>query len=537
MAAASVLAAPQICNSTLPLGGCRGSIHLLMLVNPSAPLTSTRVLVLALLCTALTLSASSGTASEDDAEARAVDSEATPPPLPSLAAAEERGTRPLEDSPDIVHQLIVLDGASIMTATGKSFDSGHIVIDGGRIKALGEGPAPALEGAHHIDASGMFITPGIIDTHSHLGVYAAPSSKAHGDGNEATSPTTPGVWAEHSFGPQDPGIQRAVAGGVTTIQVLPGSANLIGGRGVVLQMVPHRGSRAMRFPGAPETLKMACGENPKRVYGSRSSAPSTRMGNLRATRMAFIKAQRALAKLEEHEAKAAAATDGGKKKRKRRKDRDDEAESKLGPERDLDTESLMGVLRGEILPQVHCYRADDMLSMLQLADEFGFRIRSFHHATDAYKIRDILAERQVAASTWADWWGFKLEAYDAIPESAALLSEAGGLPVIHSDSSVGIQRLNQEAAKAWYAGLHAGIDVPREEALSWITLNPAWVLGIDHDTGSLEVGKRADLVVWDGDPFSVYSSARWVFIEGVLRHDSSNTTRWSDFELGQGGER
>jgi len=502
---------------------------------PSALLTPARIVLLAALSIALltppALGASTGDQAADEKD------EAAPPPLPSLVAAEERGTRPLEESPEVVHKLIILDGASIMTATGKSFDSGHIVIDGGRIKALGEGPAPAMEGAHHIDASGMFITPGIIDTHSHLGVYAAPSSKAHGDGNEATAPTTAGVWAEHSFGPQDPGIQRAVAGGVTTIQVLPGSANLIGGRGVVLTMVPHRGSRAMRFPGAPETLKMACGENPKRVYGSRSSAPSTRMGNLRATRMAFIKAQRALAKLEEHEAKEASAAEEGTKKRKRRKDRDDHNDSDLGPERDLDTESLMGVLRGEILPQVHCYRADDMLSMLQLADEFGFRIRSFHHATDAYKIRDILAERQVAASIWADWWGFKLEAYDAIPQSAALLSEAGGLPVIHSDSSVGIQRLNQEAAKAWYAGLHAGIDVPREEALSWITLNPAWVLGIDQDTGSLEVGKRADLVVWNGDPFSVYSSARWVFIDGILRHDRSNTTRWSDFELGQGGER
>jgi len=456
-----------------------------------------------------------------------------PSPLPALQEAEERGKSPVEATVEEKPPLVVLEGATILTAAGTSFSPGHLILEDGRIKAIGEGNAPPMEGAHHIDASGMFITPGLIDTHSHLGVYAAPSSRAHWDGNEATAPTTPGVWAEHSFGPQDPGIQRAVAGGVTTIQVLPGSANLIGGRGVVLQMTPHRGSRAMRFPDAPETLKMACGENPKRVYGGRSSAPSTRMGNLRATRTAFLAAERYLSKLEEHAEKTAKP----QKKKRFGPKKDQQDKNDPGPDRDLDLESLAGVLRGEILPQVHCYRADDMLSMLQLADEFGFSIRSFHHATDAYKIRDILAERKVAASTWADWWGFKLEAYDAIPESAAMLAAAGGIPVIHSDSAVGIQRLNQEAAKAWYSGLHAGIELSRDEALRWITFNPAWVLGIDDQTGTLEVGKRADIAVWDGDPFSIYTGARWVFVGGVLRFDSEDTRLWSDFELGQRGER
>jgi len=258
------------------------------------------------------------------------------------------------------------------------------------------------------------------------------------------------------------------------------------------------------------------------------------MGNLRATRSAFLAAERHLKKLEEHAKKSSEP----KKKKKRfgpKKDQQDQSDP--GPDRDLDLESLVGVLRGDILPQVHCYRADDMISMLQLADEFDFKIRSFHHATDAYKIRDILAEREVAASTWADWWGFKLEAYDAIPESAAMLAAAGGTAVIHSDSAVGIQRLNQEAAKAWHSGLHAGIKLSRDEALRWITRNPAWVLGIDDQTGSLEVGKRADVVVWDGDPFSVYTGARWVFVGGVLRFDSNDTRQWSDFELGQRGGR
>ena len=161
-------------------------------------------------------------------------------------------------------------------------------------------------------------------------------------------------------------------------------------------------------------------------------------------------------------------------------------------------------------------------------------MRSFHHATEAYKIRDILAEREVASSVWADWWGFKLEAYDAVPApERRWFSEAGGRTVIHSDSSIGIQRLNQEAAKALRAGRELGLEMPDEEAVRWITLNPAWALGIDGETGSLEAGKRADVVVWSGHPLSVYSSAERVFIDGALRYDEAQPTTWSDFEIGQ----
>ena len=422
-----------------------------------------------------------------------------------LQAAERSGHVAIETVASAEAPLVFITEARIMTAAGEIHERGYIAMANGRIEAVGAGAPPSTDGAHVIAAPGMVVTPGLIDTHSHLGVYPAPSAKAHSDGNEMTTPITAGVWAEHAFWPQDPGIQRALMGGVTTLMALPGSGNLIGGRGVTLHTVPRRGSRAMRYPGAPDGVKMACGENPKRVYGTRNSSPQTRMGNLYVQRSAFIDAVEYKKKLDKAEA----------------------------PKRDLKLETLVGLMEGELLGHVHCYRADDMINMLQLADEFGFKIRSFHHAVEAYKIRDILAERDVSVSTWADWWGFKMEAYDAIQENAALLSEAGGMPIIHSDSARGIRRLNQEAAKAMAHGRRAGIEISDNEALRWITYNAAWALGIEEDVGTLEPGKRADIVVWDGSPFSVYSSARWVFIDGALRHDSKGASvPWSDFEVG-----
>ena len=428
-------------------------------------------------------------------------------PAKILKAREARANRAVEKVSVAPGPLVVLENATILTATGKNHTLGYIVFDKGRIKAIASGAPGPIPGAKRYNLKGKTITPGIIDTHSHLGVYPAPHAKAHSDGNEMTSPTTPGVWAEHAFWPQDPNLEFAVAGGVTTIQVLPGSANLIGGRGVTLHMVRRRGSRAMRFPGAPTTVKMACGENPKRIYGKRGRAPGTRMGNVRGYRNAFIKAQTYLKKLK-----------------------------KRGPKvpRNPAMETLVGVLLGHILPQVHCYRADDILTFLQVADEFGFKVRSFHHGLEAYKVRDILAKKNISVSTWADWWGYKLEMYDGIPENAALLHDAGGKPVIHSDSARGIQRLNQEAAKAYYAGKRAGIKVTKNDALRWITYNPAWTLGIEGEVGTLEPGKRADVVVWSRNPFSVYAQADLVFVDGIVRYQRGKKGKpESDFMLGQ----
>ncbi len=406
---------------------------------------------------------------------------------------------------------VLIRNATVLTAAGPELTSASVLLADGKIAGVGT-DLSAPEGAVIVDGTGKFVTPGLIDSHSHLGVFAAPSTSAEADGNEATRPVTADLWAEHSFWPQDPQIPLAVAGGVTVIQALPGSANLIGGRSVVLRLVPARSVQEMKYPGARYGLKMACGENPKRVYAT--TGPSTRMGNMAGYRTAFVEAERYRAKWDKWN----------------RVKRDSQ------PDRDLKLETLAGVLRGEIFVQNHCYRADEMAQMIDLGREFGFRIRSFHHATEAYKIADMLARDQIASSIWSDWWGFKMESFDGIPENAALVQQAGAIAIIHSDSKDGIQRLNQDAAKAMYAGRHAGIAVTREQAIRWITRNPAWALGIDSLTGTLETGKAADVVVWSGDPFSVYSKAEQVYNEGWLVFDRNDPKRqWrTDFNLGTG---
>ncbi len=426
---------------------------------------------------------------------------------------------------------VLLSGATILTAAGKRYARGYVFMRNGLIAAVGEGTAPKSIEAQvppqrRFDVQGKFITPGIIDTHSHIGVYPIPEVSAHADGNESTGPVTAEVWAEHAFWPQDPSIPRVVSGGVTTIQVLPGSANLIGGRSFVAKL--RTGSditsaREMRFAGAPQGLKMACGENPKRVYGAKGG-PKTRMGNAAAFRAQFQKAWNARRAQETYERDLAYWQSSTKDKGE---------DPPTPPERDFSMETLMGVLKGDILVHVHCYRADDLQVMLDLAEEFQFKIRSFHHALEAYKIAPRLAQNDVAVSTWSDWWGFKMEAFDGIPQNAALLSVAGVRTIIHSDSAIELQYLNHEAAKARSAGLAMGLDISEDMALRWVTANPAWALGIDDRVGTLEVNKMADVVVWNGHPFSVYTLAEKVFIDGRLEFDRERGRRPTDFELGQ----
>jgi imidazolonepropionase-like amidohydrolase len=437
---------------------------------------------------------------------------------------------------------VLIQGATVLTGTGERLEGADVLITNGRIQAVGKG-LTAPPDARVVDAHGKWVTPGIIDIHSHLGVYASPAVKGLDDGNEATSPVTSNVWAEHSVWPQDPGFETALEGGVTTMQILPGSANLIGGRSAVVKNVQAVTYQAMKFPGADYGLKMACGENPKRVYGGNHQAPSTRMGNVAGYRQAFADAQdyqqqwdKYNRELAEYNKKKAERADGTAKKSKDKDGAEKELTPPSLPKRDLKLETLAEVMKGNIRVHMHCYRADEMATMLDVANEFGFKITAFHHAVEAYKIADRLAEKGVCAAMWADWWGFKMEAYDGVQENLAIVDfPEHSCAIVHSDSADGIQRLNQEAGKAMAHGQRVGLVVPPERAIEWLTLNPAKSLGLDDRIGTLEAGKGADVVIWNSNPFSVYALAEQVFIDGALTFDRAHPKDKprSDFLLGR----
>lgn len=463
--------------------------------------SSTRLMILGL-TSALALSACNGANSKpQSASAKSPPKPFDRDPFPSTYHA-------YPGVPTMVTNVTIYDGE------GGRITGGQVLFANGKIVAVGqtvEQPA----GAQVIDGTGKFVTPGVIDIHSHLGDYPSPGVQANSDGNEATGPVTADVWAEHSVWPQDPGFSRALAnGGVTSLQILPGSANLMGGRSVVLKNVYARTMQGMKFPGAPYGLKMACGENPKRVYGSKGRQPSTRMGNVAVDRATWAKAAEYKRRWDKYE------KDGGE-----------------APSRDIAMDTLRGVLAGEILVQNHCYRADEMAIVLDMAKEFGYHVAAFHHAVEAYKIGDLLKANNTCAAVWADWYGFKMESFDGIQENLALLQKAGACAFIHSDDANGIQRLNQEVAKAQAAGRRAGINIPDEVAVGWFTSGPAKAMGIYDKTGSLKPGKMADVVLWNGNPLSVYSRPEKVWVDGALLYDANDPRRRpvSDFELGQPG--
>ena len=404
---------------------------------------------------------------------------------------------------------VLIKNATLLTAAGPVIKGGSILLQNGKIAALGanvSGPPDALV----IDGTGKYVTPGIIDVHSHMGDYAVPGTFSNSDGNEATNPNTANVWAEHSVWPQDPEFPRALEGGVTTVQILPGSANLIGGRSAVLKVVPSRTVQGMKFPGAKYGLKMACGENPKRVYAQRG--PSTRMGNMAGWRAAWIAAERYRRTWDAYTA----------------------APKGEPPARDLGLETLAEALRGNINVHMHCYRADEMAQVIDMSKEFGYHVTAFHHAVEAYKIGDLLAKNNITAVMWADWGGFKMEALDSVRANIGLVDAAGARATIHSDDGIGVQHLNQEVAKAMVAANRAGLHVDEAKAVQWMTINPAYSLGLQDKIGSLEVGKDADVVLWSGDPFSIYSRAEKTWIDGALLFDAKDPrAQWrTDFELG-----
>ena len=418
----------------------------------------------------------------------------------------------------LAQENILIRNASIYDGDGNEYKNTDVLVQNGVIVAVGE-DLPITQDFKIIDATDKWVTPGIIDIHSHMGVYPAPGVNTSSDGNEATSPVTADVWAEHSIWVQDPQYALALTGGITAFHILPGSANLIGGRGVTVKNIQRNTINSMKFPRAPHSLKMACGENPKRVYGNRGQAPSTRMGNAAGYRKAWIKAEGYLKNITEYDEKS-----------------DEAKELEYAPKRDLEMETLAGVLKGEILVHNHCYRADEMATMIDIAKEFNYKITAFHHGVEAYKIADLLAENGICAALWADWWGFKHEAYDMVQANVAIVDQAkngSGCAIVHSDDAIGIQHLNQEASKALAAGLRAGFDISKARAMKWITSNPARAAGIYDQTGSLKVGKNADVVVWSKNPFSVYALAETVIIDGAIAFDrQANIRPTSDFDIG-----
>ena len=393
-------------------------------------------------------------------------------------------------APPAAHNDVVIKNAIVMTVTHGKIQNGSVYIKDGKIVAVGEN-VNAPSSASVIDAGGKYLTPGIIDSHSHIAL--------DDDVNEATSPVTPQMMMMDAFDYQDKAIYRALAGGVTTSLLLHGSANMIGGQAIVIKHKYGENRDAMLFPGAPRSIKFASGENPKRVYGSRDQLPSTRMGNFEVQREALVQAQEYMRDWDAYNEKV--------------KNGDKNAKA---PKRDLKMDALADVLRGKIMVQIHCYRADEMLTEMAMAKEFGYKLRAFHHALEAYKVADKIAANNVGIATFADWWGYKQEAWDAIPWNAVMSMRKGVRVAIKSDSEDFTRRLNQEAAKTMRYG-----GATEEEALKMITINPAWIVGVDDRVGSIETGKDADLVIWDGYPLSSYGVPNKVFIDGDVYFDRS----------------
>jgi imidazolonepropionase-like amidohydrolase len=385
---------------------------------------------------------------------------------------------------------IVIKNATVMTVTHGKIEHGSVVIHDGKIAAFGA-DVKVPEGAQVIDATGKFVTPGLVDCHSHIAM--------DDDVNEATSPVTPHMMMVDAFNPYDKAIYRILAGGVTTSMLLHGSANMIGGQSAIIKHKFGLGRDQLLFPNAPRSIKFASGENPKRVYGDRGELPSTRMGNFEVQRAALQEARDYMREWDEYNAKV------------QKGDKD-----ATPPHRDLKLDALADVLRGKLFVQIHIYRADEFLTEIAIAKEFGYKIRAFHHALEAYKVPDAIAQSGAAIATFSDWWGYKYEAYDAIPWNAVMAMRHGVRVTVKSDSSDFARRLNQEAAKTMRYG-----GATEDEALAMMTLNPAWVIGVDDRVGSIDVGKDADLVIWNNYPLSDYALADKVFIDGDLFFDRS----------------
>jgi imidazolonepropionase-like amidohydrolase len=385
-------------------------------------------------------------------------------------------------------EVTVIQNATIMSEGAKGTFKGSIVLENGKIKEVGD-KVMVPPGATVIDAQGQFVIPGIIDCHSHIAV--------DGGVNEGSVSVSSMVNIRDVINPEDIAIYRALAGGVTAANILHGSANAIGGQTLVLKMRWGQDAEGMIFQGATPGIKFALGENPKRAgspqggRGGTARYPATRMGVEDVIREAFNEAVVYKATWD--------AYDAAVKK----------GEHPLPPRKDLKLEPLKEVLEGKRFVHAHCYRADEILMLIRVADDYGFKIKTFQHVLEGYKVAKEIAAHGAGGSTFSDWWAYKAEAFDAIPYNAAVMTKKGVVSSLNSDDAELMRRLNTEAAKAMkYGGLS------REEALALVTINPAKQLGVDNRVGSIEVGKDADIVIYDKDPLSNYSKVQKVWIDG-----------------------
>lgn len=387
---------------------------------------------------------------------------------------------------------VLVRGATIMTVTNGTIENGSVVFQDGVITAVGSDVSQP-SGATVIDASGAYVTPGIIDAHSHI------AADAINEGNVAVSSM---VSIRDVIDPTDISIYREAAGGVTVSHVMHGSANPIGGQNAIIKHRWGEDAEDLLMKNTVPTIKFALGENPKRsnfggIPGIPDRYPSSRMGVMDVIRRAFIDAAEYRAKWRDYERRVAAGEAGV-----------------IPPRRDLKLEPLVEVLEGDRIVHAHSYRADEILQLMRLAEEFDFRIGVFQHVLEGYRVADELREHGAMASTFSDWWAYKVEAYEAIPYNAAIMTQRGVVVSINSDSGEEARHLNQEAAKTMKWG-----GLTEDEALALITINPARQLRIEDRVGSIEVGKHADLVIWENYPLSAYAKVRTTFVDGEIVFD------------------
>ncbi|MGH9704557.1 MAG: amidohydrolase [Candidatus Acidiferrales bacterium] len=390
--------------------------------------------------------------------------------------------------------VTLIQNATILTVSHGTIENGSILIRNGKIAAVGKG-LKAPDGAKVIDANGQFVMPGIIDCHSHIA--------GEGDINEGSVSVSSMVNIADILNPDDRDIYLDLAGGVTTANILHGSANAIGGQTVVIKLRWGKPAGELPFEGALPGIKFALGENPKRSNfpappaGIPRRYPATRLGVEEVIRGAFIEAREYKRQWDDYNRRKAAG----------------EA-NLIPPRRDLKLDPLVEVLEGKRYVHAHCYVSDEILMLIRVANEFGFKVRTFQHVLEGYKVADEIAAHGAGASTFSDWWAYKMEAFDAIPYNAALMTRKGVVVSINSDDAEEARHLNQEAAKSMRWG-----GLTRDEAIKLVTLNPAIQLGIDKRVGSIDVGKDADLVIYNHDPLSIYAVVQKTLIDGRVYFD------------------